>query len=96
MGACRDGWASGRTGWPHAPAFFWTLIWTTDGLTNSATPLKASDRARAGFWLSAVNCGAAGAVRSMPLELTRAAVDMTMAAQANALRFMRLNLLELN
>src|SRR5438309_11791560 len=75
---------------PRAETFFWTVIWTTEGLTNSATPTKASDRARAVFWLSAVNCGAAGAVRSIPRELTRAAVATTRAAQETAFLFMAL------
>ena len=64
------------------------LIWTTEGLTNSATAAKASDSARAVFWLSAGMLGAAGIGRIKPLELTSAALDTTRAAQATTLRFM--------
>ena len=64
-----------------------TLIWTTDGLTKSATASNASDRARAAFWLSAGISGAAGTARVKPRELTRAAAETTSAAHATALRF---------
>jgi hypothetical protein len=66
-----------------------TLIWTTDGLTKSATATNASDSAFAAFWLSAGMLSAAGIGRVRPRELTSAAVDTTSAAQATALRFMR-------
>ena len=74
---------------PRGPALALrsTLIWTTDGLTKSATASNASDRARAAFWLSAGISGAAGTARVKPRELTRAAAETTSAAHATALRF---------
>src|SRR5512135_746284 len=65
-----------------------TLIWTTDGLTNSATAMNASESARAAFWLSAGAEGAAGRRCVRPREPTSAAADTTSADHATALRFM--------
>ena len=87
------GTASGdcRRGCESVPRLRSTLIWTTDGLTNSATATNASDSAWAAFWLSAgIWCG--GHRRVRPRELTRAAVETTSAAQATALRFIPLTL----
>jgi len=73
-------------------AFLWTLIWTTDGLTNSATAPKASDKALAVRWLSGVTLGAAGIGRKKPVELTSAADATINAAHATGLRLISVSI----
>ena len=64
-----------------------TLIWTTDGLTKSATVSNASDKRPSRLLALGRDSGAAGTARVKPRELTRAAAETTSAAHATALRF---------